>query len=65
MVGIGHTSAVVAKVVGVQIEKQAHAACIGNQHGITSCGVIWLAFIIQQDNLTAVLSALVANASAT
>jgi hypothetical protein len=65
MVGFGHASAAVAEVVGVQIEKQAHAARIGNRHGITSCGVIWLAFIIRQDSLTAVLSALVVDASVT
>ena len=64
MVGIGHASAAVAEVVGVQIEKQAYAPHIGNWHGITSCGVIWLAFIIWQDSLTTALSALVTNASA-
>ena len=48
VVGVGHASAAVAEIVGVQIKKQAHTAHIGNRHGITSCGVIWLAFIIQQ-----------------
>jgi hypothetical protein len=50
-------SAVVAEVVGVQTERQACAARIGNRHGITNCGVIWLAFIIQRDSLTAAVSA--------
>lgn len=41
MVGIRHASAVVAEVVGVQTKRQTCAACIGNRHDITSCGVIW------------------------
>ena len=49
MVGVGQASAVVAEVVGVQIRERTCAAHIGDRHGITSCGVIWLAFVLRED----------------